>query len=347
MKALACFSDKDAPLSLVYDQLKLPQSSVVVQMKPSDPKLSDSRLLRFVQNASRYCFDKKTKKMVYISGTCSTPIIKDAIRVGNAVVDRTFYENRAKAVPVSTAKEHNPSASSSKEPGPVPMYSSRTKTPYTTSLLTASQSVSDESGDEVLTQTNVQHPHSSSKSITWDSYSTKALLDAFEEYKGTHTTIVLKLMYKFVAESLMKSGIFKHIDVSQVENKYRGLKRLFKRHIDDQDTSGASGKTLELETEMFAAFGTQEDIRPSVLLGTSGGLKRGRSEEEVDNEDTIQHKRIKFQKSKVPPMVQMLRDINEEKKRSDQIKSDAYNARSKILQDGFCMLAEAIKASRH
>lgn len=81
-------------------------------------------------------------------------------------------------------------------------------------------------------------------------------------------------MYKSLAESLIKDSHFQHITSDQVENKHRRLERHFKRHVDDQNGTSASGKTLPLEVEMYEVFGGKEYIRPSALLGYSGGLKR-------------------------------------------------------------------------
>lgn len=99
---------------------------------------------------------------------------------------------------------------------------------------------------------------------------------------------------------------------------------------------------------MCEVFGGKQSILPSALLGSFGGLKRKvKMEHDNEEEDAAVRKKVTFQKAKAPPMVQMLREINEEKKRAKKVKSDAYNARTDILKECFFMLAEAIKLTRN
>lgn len=66
---------------------------------------------------------------------------------------------------------------------------------------------------------------------------------------------------------------------------------------------------------MCEVFGGKQSILPSALLGFFGGLKRKvKMEHDNEEEDAAVRKKVKFQKAKAPPMVQMLREINEEKK---------------------------------
>ncbi|XP_063923782.1 uncharacterized protein LOC135137931 [Zophobas morio] len=121
---------------------------------------------------------------------------------------------------------------------------------------------------EISEEFHIQRPMKNPTIYIWNDASTKLFITLYEQHKicfDSKKCTNRSVWGQIAAE--MQSHSY-HVTIEQVENKWKNLKKQYKKIVDHNNSSGRDRADWPYFSAMDKLFGQRPEIKPPVLLGT-------------------------------------------------------------------------------